>query len=60
LTGRILKAYVDKTRAEADFSGVTDIGVDETSCRKGHHYITLFVDVKKFRQLKPRLEGTEP
>jgi transposase len=41
---RILKAYVDKARSEADFSGVTEIGVDETSCRKGHHYITLFVD----------------
>jgi transposase len=48
---RILKAYVDKTRAEADFSGVTDIGVDETSCRKGHHYITLFVDVKESKVL---------
>jgi transposase len=48
---RILKAHVDKTRAEADFSGVTDIGVDETSCRKGHHYITLFVDVKESKVL---------
>jgi transposase len=41
---RILKTYVDKARSEADFSGTTEIGVDETSCRKGHHYITLFVD----------------
>ena len=44
---RILKAYVDKERSEADFSNVTDVGVDETSCRKGHHYISLFVDLKK-------------
>ena len=48
---RVLRAYVDKARAEADFSGVTDIGVDETSCRKGHHYISLFVDVKQSRVL---------
>jgi transposase len=49
---------VDKTRAEADFSGVTDIGVDETSCRKGHHYITLFVDVKESKVLFAT-EGTD-
>jgi transposase len=48
---RVLKAYVDKTRKEADFSNVTDVGVDETSCRKGHHYISLFVDLKESKVL---------
>ena len=48
---RILKAYVDRARDEADFSNVTDVGVDETSCRKGHHYITLFVDLKESKVL---------
>ena len=48
---RVLKAYVEKARSEADFSNVTDVGVDETSCRKGHHYISLFVDVKESQVL---------
>ncbi len=43
---RILHAYVLKARAKAVHSGVTDIGVDETSCRRGHNYISLFVDLK--------------
>jgi transposase len=56
---RILRAYVNKVRDEIDFSGVTDVGIDATSCRKGHHYITLFVDVKDSRVWKkmPELEG---
>lgn len=48
---RILRSYVNKARAEADFSKTTDIGIDETSCRKGHHYISLFVDLKASKLL---------
>lgn len=44
---RVVKHYVEAGRARADFSGVTRIGVDETSARKGHDYITLFVDLDK-------------
>jgi transposase len=43
---RILAAYVNKARIKADFSKTTDLGIDETSCRKGHKYISLFVDLK--------------
>jgi transposase len=42
---RVLKHYVEKARAEADFSEVTTIGVDETSRRRGHQYITIFMDL---------------
>ena len=44
---RVLQHYVDKARDEADFSGVTAIGVDETSRSKGHNYISVFMDLDR-------------
>jgi len=41
----LLKRYVNNTLAEADYSLVKVVGVDETSSRKGHNYVTLFVDL---------------
>jgi len=43
---RVLDHYVQKSRKESDFSAVTEIGVDETSSKRGHNYVTLFVDLK--------------
>ncbi|MBC7323791.1 MAG: transposase family protein, partial [Moorella sp. (in: Bacteria)] len=40
---RVVKHYVVAGRARADFSGVTRIGIDETSARKGHDYITYLI-----------------
>jgi transposase len=41
---RIIKAYVSKAYAEKDLSGLEEVGVDETSSRKGHRYVTVFAD----------------
>ncbi len=43
---RVIHHYVGKARSKEDFSDVFVIGVDETSCKKGHEYITLVVDIK--------------
>lgn len=43
---RVLDHYIQETRKEADFSSVTDVGVDETSSKRGHNYVTLFVDLE--------------
>jgi transposase len=43
---RIIHYYVDKGRADADFSKVKKVGLDETSCKRGHDYISLFVDTE--------------
>jgi transposase len=48
---RILHHYVDRAREEADFSDVTHVGVDETSARRGHNYITLFCDLDEAKVL---------
>jgi len=42
---RILHHYVDDAREKADHSKVKNVGVDETSRRRGHRYVSLFVDL---------------
>ena len=42
---RIVHYYVEEARERADFSAVRQVGVDETASKRGHNYITLFVDL---------------
>jgi transposase len=42
---RILNHYVNKAREQQDYSQVSTVGVDETSSKRGHNYITVFVDM---------------
>ena len=48
---RILHHYVDEARKDADHSQVKQVGVDETSRRRGHNYVSLFVDLEQSRVL---------
>lgn len=48
---RVLDHYVGEARTKADFSGVTKVGIDETASKRGHNYVTLFVDLEKARVL---------
>ena len=43
----IMHAYRDACRELEDYSKVTSIGVDETAARRGHHHVTLFVDLNE-------------
>jgi len=43
--------YVPLARAQDDMSGVRQIGVDETSAKKGHEYITVVHDLEAKRLL---------
>lgn len=47
----ICERYVDLALAQADFSEVRRLAVDETSRAKGHDYITLFADADERRVL---------
>jgi transposase len=44
---RIVDHYVEKAYSEKDFSTVTELGIDETSSKKGHKYVTVFTDLQK-------------
>jgi len=48
---RMLFRQVDAAYAEADFSNVCCVGVDEMSVRKGHEYISVFADLMRKRVL---------
>jgi transposase len=48
---RVVHPYVDQARARMDAADVTDIAIDETAARRGHDYITLFVDIDQARVL---------
>jgi transposase len=48
---RIVHHYVDEARAEADFSAVRHVGMDEKASKRGHNYLTLFVDLEPPRLL---------
>ncbi len=48
---RIIHHYVDEGRSEADHSSVKCVGFDETSSRRGHDYVSLFVDLEGPRVL---------
>jgi transposase len=39
--------WIEKAREKMDLSSVCEIGTDETSSKKGHDYITLFVDMER-------------
>ena len=43
---RVLDHYVHESRDRSDFSAVTAVGVDETSSKRGHNYVSVFVDMK--------------
>lgn len=41
---RVLSHYVEADLGRQDLSGTTAVGVDETAARRGHDYVSLFVD----------------
>ena len=42
---RVLEAYVKKALNAAKNESLTAVGIDETSLKRGHNYISLFVDL---------------
>ena len=48
---RVIDHYVQSARAQADYSEVSRVGMDETSARRGQDYISLFFDMDERRLL---------
>lgn len=44
---RVINHYVKEAREKQDFSNVANIGIDETSSKRGHNYVSVFVDLDK-------------
>jgi transposase len=48
---KLMQTYVDICRDDENFAEVSVVGVDETSVRKGHDYVSLFVDLIQKRTI---------
>ncbi len=46
---RIVNHYVDEAVEAQDLSGVERVGLDDTSSRRGHDYVTVFCDLDERR-----------
>lgn len=49
LLWRIVNRHVEKAQQEADYTDIEQVGIDETSSKRRHSYVTLFVDTKNAR-----------
>ena len=49
LLWRVLHHWVGKARERADYSQVKRVAIDETAAKRGHNYISLFVDIDQRR-----------
>ncbi len=44
---RVVFHYVSQALSQFDFSEVRAVGLDETACKRGHNYVTTFIDMEK-------------
>jgi transposase len=51
----IFNYWIQKTVKTDDLSSVCEIGIDETSSKKGHEYVTTFVDLDQHRIIDVQL-----
>ena len=48
---RVIQHHVEEAREQADHSDVKKVGVDETSSKRGHNYVSIFVDLEKSKTI---------
>jgi len=48
---RVLHHWVEQARARVDYKDVERVAIDETAARRGHDYVSLFVDIDQRRVL---------
>jgi transposase len=46
---RIFDYWIQRAKSKDDLSGVCELGIDETSSKKGHNHVTVFVDMDQRR-----------
>jgi len=51
ISNRLLQHHVNEARDEADYSDVKQVGVDETSSKRGHNYVTIVVDLEESKTI---------
>ena len=46
---RVFDYWIGRAVSKDDLSGITQVGMDETSLKKGHNYVTVFADLSPRR-----------
>jgi transposase len=46
---RVFNYWIERAKSQDDLSAVCQLGIDETSSKKGHQYVTTFVDMEQRR-----------
>jgi transposase len=46
---RVFDYWIERAKIQDDLSNICEIGIDETSSKKGHNYVTVFVDMEERR-----------
>jgi transposase len=46
---RVFNYWIERARRNDDLCNVCELGIDETSSKKGHNYVTSFVDMEQRR-----------
>ncbi|OLN30023.1 Mobile element protein [Desulfovibrio sp. DV] len=54
---RVINHYVAEAMQRLDISGLEAFGLDETACKRGHRYVTIFIDLD--REERPVIFVTE-
>lgn len=54
---RVVSHYVTKAMRQVDLSGLEAFGLDETSSKRGHRYVTVFIDMD--RETRPVVFAVE-
>ena len=52
---RIVEHYVAKAVAAFDLSAVRAVGLDETASKRGHNYVTVFIDMDRSQSDRRRV-----
>ena len=48
---RVLHHYVDEARKQETYANVSSFGVDETASKRGHNYVSVFIDTATHKVL---------
>lgn len=48
---RLIQRHVYNSYAVEDYSDVKKIGIDETASKRGHNYVTVFVDMDESKAI---------
>lgn len=58
--GRVIEHHVGKARARESHAEVRTVGIDETACRRGQQYLSVFYDLDAQRLIFAPPAGTSP